>query len=75
MNDEKIIKTLRAMVWQCAKGELYAYLETFFGRRMDVTVKRLRTVLRMRKIELMSLLKTSKTTCITVNAVLRGGSM
>lgn len=30
MNDEKIIKTLRAMVWQCVKGELYAYLETFW---------------------------------------------
>ena len=30
MDEEKMMKTLRAMAWQRAKGELYAYLETFW---------------------------------------------
>jgi hypothetical protein len=28
--DERTLKTLRAMAWQRAKGELQAYLETFW---------------------------------------------
>lgn len=30
MDEEMMMKTLRAMAWQRAKGELQAYLETFW---------------------------------------------
>lgn len=30
-NDERILRSLRAMAWERAKGELMAVLETFHG--------------------------------------------
>jgi len=30
MGEERVVKTLRAMAWQRAKGELNAYLDTFW---------------------------------------------
>jgi len=32
--DYRILRTLRQMAWQRAKGELHAVLETYWGRHM-----------------------------------------